>query len=168
MPSYKQHLRTREQIQDEKNKEAHRVPLSARIDIKAIAECLIYFDSQGVSISSRSELVACAVEGLAQILRSNNKVDTIPTAEIAYREMYKRGVGWDKGTRSHRRVMNVLETESIFLEQVGSETELDEEMREAALDFLRERKREKAEKDKHAGRIAPIIPDSMKAPSNGE
>lgn len=161
MSRYKSHYKDRNKILEDKYQKEQRVPFHSRIDIKAAAECALYFKEKGVAVRSRSELIACAVEGLAKILRDNNKVVEVPSAEFAYKQLYHMGLGWEQGTRHHKRVLKVLQAEEIDLQSSEMGDITDDDMREAYRLYKKEM--EKQKKDENAGKVAPIIPEGMRA-----
>lgn len=54
-----------------------------RVDICRLAECALAFETQQLSIRSKSALIASCVDGLAEVLKSNGAVPHITDVEAA-------------------------------------------------------------------------------------
>lgn len=98
-------------ISDNDKKVESSIPVQSRIDIRLLAEMVMYWESQGVYVKSMSQLLSWSLDLCKQIIESNRQlpkiIDTVLEANefLTLRELYQPGMkdrGRNKLTRARQ------------------------------------------------------------------
>jgi hypothetical protein len=98
-------------------KQERTIAVNARIDMVSLAEMLVYFNSQGIGISSMSSLVSHCVELSRGILDSNGKLESKFSAGEAFRVLTDLGmINRSTKSRNLKKIMNAIRMENLRVE----------------------------------------------------
>lgn len=87
-----------------------KVPVNARVNLRALAKCALYIHEQGRTPTSRSELINIIVESVSETLQLKN--GNIRTVEDAERVLHELGITYKPGSEGHRRIHMALSLEA--------------------------------------------------------
>jgi hypothetical protein len=113
-----------EVVIDQVKKVESAIPVQSRIDIRALAEMAIYWESIGKSVRTMSQLVNWSVDLCSQILKTNGmieeEIDNVTKAHnaLVIRELYQNKVMG----RGRKKLLRTKQLENLRLEGVHPET----------------------------------------------
>ena len=99
------------------------IPVQSRIDIMALAEMAIYWESIGKGVKTMSQLVNWSVDLCSQILRANDKVREVDSLFDAHNILIDRGLYQSKVMeRGRKKFIKGRQLENLRLEGVYPES----------------------------------------------
>jgi len=107
---------------------------TARLDVKTIAQLVLYFESKGMTFKSRNQVIDMVVYGFASMIKEI--IPAIETTDYALRILSERGLYSSNPARNAKTLIDTLSLEDIQLEKMPSKTVLSEEDEKEALTIL--------------------------------
>jgi len=93
-----------------------RVSVNARVDIRHLAALAIYLKSKGSPPKNRSDLIHQCIAILHDVLEESGYLVSFSSAEKALAVLSSMGLHWPFGTKGHKSVVSVLQTDARLRE----------------------------------------------------